>query len=168
MKKSSILRADDFKEGMFFTVYDIKQKEQSDDFLDGPMSMPMSMMRGEGLFSSPQNELERLKGIVARIEAINLPFLVVTIFESHNNATGKKPQSMTISIDTRDLELIKLNEKYVSAYIGQSVTETLLQNISFDQMQDIDDKNMVVEMLEDLTKKLQNYNYPEKGKNNED
>lgn len=154
-KRTSILQPDDFKKGMFVAVKDVKNT--SPDFDEEDMQNPiqaMIMMRGEGM-PSYKHHLEMLKGIVMRIDAINFPFIIATIFEN-NAQPGNVPKTHSSSLDVRELEFIKLNEEYVNAYLGKNSLPSLLEGKNFLDVQDIDIKSSetLSEILSGLLKKL--------------
>jgi len=153
--ETSSLQPDDFKVGMFITVRDLKRKPAQE--LDEDMSNPLNaiMMMYQGGQSSPKSSYDSLKGIVIRVDAINLPFVMVTIYD---NAThpGKTPNSQAISLDVREVEFMRLNEDYVNAYLGKTPLAQLLQGEKFNDIQNLEGYETLAELLDDCLKRIRN------------
>jgi len=149
--RSSILRPDDFIEGMFVTIKDVVKKQS--DFDEDSMTNPIQAMMMQGQSSSKNHYLELLKGTVIRIDAINLPFIMTTVFENISQP-GHAPKTHSIPLDVREAEFIKLNEEYVSAYMGKSPLMTLLQGEQFNNIQNIEGYNTLQEILDVIMVRL--------------
>ena len=169
MNGTSILQPDDFKEGMFMTVVDLKEKQEppKPEMGENPIQAMMMMVPGGHAPPASRNHLEMLKGTVIRIDAINLPFIMVTIFET-SPMPGKVPNTHSAPLDVREVSFIKLNQSYVDAYMGKGPLAHLLQGQDFNSLQnlDIDIKgyNTLKELLDAVVTKIEN---GEKRKDNE-
>ncbi len=150
--ETSILQPDDFKVGMFVTVKDLKKTapEFDPEDMQNPLQV-MAMMQGGGSPSSQRFEM--LKGSVVRIDALNFPFIMVTIFENAVKP-GKIPNSQSISLDVRELEFMRLNEEYVNAYLGKSSLITLLQDKKFADIQNIEGYETLAELVENCLQRI--------------
>lgn len=154
--ETSILQPDDFQIGMFITVQNLKDKPVKSNENISPVDMAGMMMMVPSSMAPPpskNNSLELLKGTVIRIDAINLPYLMVTVF-TNITTPDKKPTSTSVPIDVRELEFIKLNKKYVDVYLGETALPQLLQGKQFDNFQQLDDINELKHILHDITTKL--------------
>ncbi len=152
--ETSILQPDDFKLEMFITVRDLK-KSAAPEFDEENMMNPiqaMAMMQGMG-GHSPNSRFEMLKGSVLRLDAINLPFIMVTVYENASRP-GKVPNSHSISLDVRELEFMRLNKEYVNAYLGKTSLTTLLQDNKFNDIQNIEGYETLAELLDNCIQKL--------------
>lgn len=152
--KSSVLQPDDFQVEMFVTVKDVirNTNDFDEEDLRDPLMM-MRVMRGQQSEDS-KSHLEMLKGSVIRIDAINLPFIMTTIFENITQI-GKAPRTHSASLDVRELEFIKLNEEYVSAYLGTSPLTALLQGKDFNDIQNIIGYDTLADVLNKVSNQLQ-------------
>ena len=74
--KSSVLRPDDFKVGMFVTVKDLIKTVSEFDENDTHDPMQFMRMMHNQESAASERHLEILKGSVIRIDAINLPFII--------------------------------------------------------------------------------------------
>jgi hypothetical protein len=145
--KSVILQPDDFETGMFVTVLDLKKNEMDevDDGFENPIQA--IMMMGGGSPPSPSTtHLELLKGLVIRVDAINLPFIMATVFESRNQ-TAKKSATHAAPLDVRELSFMKLNEEYVNAYLGKGKFAALIEDKKFDNIQNIKGYETIADLL---------------------
>jgi len=113
----AILQLDDLEVGMFITVYSLKENIQNN------IQQQVPEMDMFSLLIPPKEVNQRysnLKGLLMRVEAIDLPYVIVTGYELKDNVINKKMQSSTtLFIDTREINLMKLNEKFVLAYLGE-------------------------------------------------
>jgi len=155
---TSVLRPDDFEVGMFLTIKDLRK--DTSEFADEGMSNPLSLIMHGGGMSSTTSHLEMLKGRVIRVDAVNLPFIMTTIFENITNV-GQPPKTHYLALDVRDSEFMKLNEEYVKAYLGVSPLIALLQGESFNSIQNIEGYNNLAGMVDMLIEQLKK----EDGKN---
>jgi hypothetical protein len=151
--ETSILQPDDFKVGMFITVKDLKQTAPEFDMenVENPIQI-MAMMQGGGP-PSRNTRLEALKGSVIRIDAINFPFMIVTIFENAPRP-GKIPDSQSLVLDVREVEFMKLNEEYVNAYLGKTSLMTLLEDKKFKDIQNIEGYETLSVLLDACLQKI--------------
>lgn len=149
--KSSILQPDDFNVGMFITVKDVRK--QPCEFDEEMPSQIQAMIIGAGATSSKQNSLELLKGCVIRVDAISLPFIMTTVFESIV-PNEQLPRTHPISLDVRDANFMKINEEYTSAYLGSGPFASLLQGENFTALQNIEGYQTLYDILETLKTQL--------------
>ena len=167
MNNTSVLQPDDFKEGMFVTVLDLKEDMAAPqpEMEDNPIQAIM-MMQGSNQPSPRKSGLEMLKGSVIRIDAINLPFIMGTIFENVSKP-GQIPNTHSAPLDVRELSFMKLNQSYVDAYMGQGPLAQLLQGQDFNSLQniniDIQGYKTLKDLLEDIIAKTEG----EEGSKNE-
>ena len=158
---SSVLKPDDFKIGMFVTVKDIIEIEIDEESLLNPIQ---AMMTQGGQFSQKQNHLELLKGCVLRVDAINFPFIMTTVFENISQP-GQVPKTYSIPLDVRDSEFMKLNEEYVSAYLGNGSFVSLLQGKLFNNIQNIDGYETSAEIFNNVMTQLKQEEERRKNEN---
>jgi hypothetical protein len=160
--KSVILQPDDFKSGMFVTVLDLKktEPEEVDEGMDNPIQA--IMMMGAAAPPPPSTtHLELLKGLVIRVDAINLPFVMATVFESRNQSS-KKETTHAAPLDVRELNFMKLNEEYVNAYLGKGQFAALLEDKKFDNIQNIEGYETITDMIGKLVEQLDKESAKEK------
>ena len=126
-----ILQPDDMSVGLFVTVLDIKEEktvkmEEGNPYLNSILSMAS----GGDAYNSPNFSMfKMLKGAVLRIDAINLPYIIITAFEHGDNTKNilGKISKMTMPLDTRKLAFTKVSNEYVIAYLGKSMIEEFLR-----------------------------------------
>ena len=152
--KSVILQPDDFETGMFVTVLDLKKTEMEEpgEQFENPIQAIM-MMREQSSPPPSMTHLELLKGLVIRVDAINLPFIMATVFESRNQS-AKKSTTHAAPLDVRELNFMKLNEEYVNAYLGESKFAALLEDKEFDNIQNIEGYETITDLLGKLVEQL--------------
>ena len=120
------LQPDDMKTNLFVTVLDIKEKkierlEQDTPFLN-LISSTLSGNYNHVSYNPNTTTLRLLKGIVLRIEAINLPYLIVTAFDK----TPTEINKVTISLDVRTVIFTKLSKEYIFAYLGKEMESEII------------------------------------------
>jgi len=150
--ETSSLQPDDFKVGMFATVRDTKQLPAKELDEDTSPIQAIMMMQGVGTPSS-KSLYEGLKGMVIRIDAINLPFIMITLYDNASHP-GITPSSQAIYLDVREVEFMKLNEDYVNAYLGKTPLTQLLQGEKFKDIQNIKGYETLKEILDECVKKI--------------
>jgi len=162
--KSVILQPDDFETGMFVTVLDLKrtEMEEADDNFENPIQA--IMMMGSGGPPPSTTHLELLKGLVIRVDAINLPFIMTTVFESRNQSLKKKV-NYAAPLDVRELFFMKLNEEYVNAYLGKGDFSSLLEDKNFDEVQNIKGFETITELLGKLVEQVDKEEESKKDEN---
>jgi hypothetical protein len=120
------LEPDDFHIGMFVTVLDIKEERYNDipkDEIDIKNILNMPSYH----HNQPTPLLKLLKGTVLRIDAINLPYLIITVFESEiiRNLSQVSTPWFSMPIDIRKVSFTKISDEYVYAYLGEAVIKKL-------------------------------------------
>lgn len=123
---NSILREDDFTVGLFVTVHSLKEQRQPPIMEDFPMPMPFSFGTMVGQKQSP---FEGAKGVVMRIDAIDLPYLVITAFACRPDSISSTSERAS-PIDIREVNLKKINHEYIKTYLGAVLFEQAIRDIA--------------------------------------